>query len=255
MSAVCPSQWPLLAHGRTHASAACWSSIHGRCEQHECGCPAWLKLHSVRLSWIPVVRPARERVQALMLVMECARGVPQFWASARLRDILPHGLLESMDLQEPRSLRLTVHHGFLPFVRNCPPDAAEPWLAAAFTQFLQLLGSRLNGAWPGLVARVTGEVGEAVAKQTEEEMIQEVLRTRTAALRSCDARSGRAVPGTSGAGAAGILQNALCRATDCERAACTCRRRMSVATGGKFAFSVPWCDPPHRLAMMHDDHA
>lgn len=116
------------------------------------------------------------RMQALMLVMECARGVPQFWGSERLRSMLPPSLLESLDLQEPRSIRLTVHHGFLPLVRSCPPEAAEQWLAAAFAQFLQLLGNRLHGAWPGLVARVKGEVGEAKAKQTEEEMVQEVLR-------------------------------------------------------------------------------
>lgn len=114
------------------------------------------------------------RVQALMLVMECAKGVTQFWASERLRAMLPQGLLESMELQEPRSLRLTVHHGFLPLMRNCPPEAAEAWLSGALAQFLQVLGTRLHGAWPGLVARVKGEVGEAKAKQTEEEMVQEV---------------------------------------------------------------------------------
>jgi len=139
-----------------------------------------------------------------MLVMECARGVPQFWASERLRGMLPQGLLESMDMQEPRSLRLTVHHGFLPFVRSCPPNAAEGWLAAALAQFLQLLGSRLHGAWPGLVARVKGEVGEAVAKQTEEEMVQEVPHTPPAATRLGGARCGSALSGTSGVGPAGM---------------------------------------------------
>eukprot|EP00892_Ulva_mutabilis_P010672 jgi/Ulvmu1/7978/UM004_0211.1 len=126
-------------------------------------------LHAVR-GWI---RQCKEL--ALMLIMECARGVPQFWTSERLRAMLPRGLLDSLDLQEPRSIRLTVHHGLLPLVRSCPPESAEAWLAAAFAQFLQVVGTRLHGAWPGLVARVKGEVGEAKAKQTEEEMVQEVL--------------------------------------------------------------------------------
>ena len=113
-------------------------------------------------------------MQAMMLVMECATCVPAFWRSAALCSEVPAALLHCLPHQPCRPLRLTVHHGLLPIVRNCPVGCAQEWLGGMLTQLMAVVPARLGGMWDEMRAKVSGEVGGAKAKQTDDEIIQEV---------------------------------------------------------------------------------
>lgn len=109
-----------------------------------------------------------------MLVTECASGVPGFWDSKRLCAVLPEGLMACLEHQEPRSMRLVVHHGFIPLVRSCPPAAATLWLAPALRRILPIVQTQLQNMWVERAARAEANNQGRESTQTEDDIVQEV---------------------------------------------------------------------------------
>lgn len=110
----------------------------------------------------------------MMLVTECAAGVPQFWGSERLCSVVPGGLLECLEHQEPRAMRLVVHHALVPLLRSCPPVAAPRWLAPALRQILPILQTQLQNMWLERSARAEAYSQGHAGSQTEDDIVQEV---------------------------------------------------------------------------------
>jgi Exportin-5 family len=131
-------------------------------------------LHS--FVWLMLARVNSKHItlQAMMLVTECAASVPAFWQSQRLRTAVPEALLHCLAAQPPRLLRLSVHHAFIPLVKSCPKERAQGWLGVTMQRLMEVLPDKLGSMWAELKAKVSGQVGEAKSKQTEDEIIQEV---------------------------------------------------------------------------------
>jgi hypothetical protein len=110
----------------------------------------------------------------MMLVTECAAGVPEFWASERLCSVVPKGLLECLEHQEPRAMRLVVHHAFIPLLRSCPPMAAPRWLAPALRQILPVVQMQLQNMWVERESRAEAKIQGNGGTQTEDDIVQEV---------------------------------------------------------------------------------
>ena len=113
-------------------------------------------------------------LQTMMLVTECATGVPQFWGSEQLSSAIPGGLVDCLKHQEPRAMRLVVHHGFIPLVRKCPPAAAPRWLAPALRQILPIVQTQLQHMWVERAARAEVQSQGQQGTQTEDDIVQEV---------------------------------------------------------------------------------
>jgi hypothetical protein len=110
----------------------------------------------------------------MMLVTECAAGVPAFWQADALRTAVPDALLHCLAHQRPRAMRLTVHHALLPLVRSCPMEHAQAWLAGPLRNLMGTLPERLATLWAEIAARLAGDVGGSQSKQTDDEIVHEV---------------------------------------------------------------------------------
>lgn len=117
-----------------------------------------------------------------MLLVEVMTTAPSLWASSALAQATAASLSNALAAQEPRPLRLCIHHGMLPLTRTCPVGHAAQWLPPLLQPLLALLATRLGATWSEMVARLRGDVGGARAQQTEEEIVAEVRLELEASL-------------------------------------------------------------------------
>ena len=114
----------------------------------------------------------------MMLVTESAAECAAFWRSPSLCHGVASSNLYCLGMQEPRSMRLVFHHALIPLMRSCPRPSAVDWMQKQLTELLPLLSQSVTATWGDLMLKMTGAIGVAKAKQTDDEIVQEVRHSR-----------------------------------------------------------------------------
>lgn len=119
--------------------------------------------------WLP-----HRDVQVMLLFTHAASAAPPFWTSGALQAAVPGALLHALHFQEPRALRLMLHHAFVPLVRSCPQAQMQTWLAEPVRHLMAFLPGCLSKLRAELQARVSGQLPDAQSTQTQDEIVHEV---------------------------------------------------------------------------------